>query len=256
MTDLSHVRAVYFDLDDTLCAYWDASKAALRESFETHLPDLAAEDSVRAWAIAFREFCPKLRELGLLDAYKRSGEVTRTELMRRTLKVLQREDEALAQALSHSYMTLRDRNLALFPDAIDVLNTLKPHYPLGLITNGPADIQRQEIATLRLESYFPHIYIEGELPVGKPDPSVFQAAQEAVDCQPHEVLMVGNSYHHDIAAAIKAGWRTAWIRRPSDVPPSVEAAQAKPEERPEGGPIPDLTIGSLSELLPKLKPSI
>jgi putative hydrolase of the HAD superfamily len=27
--DFSQVRAVYFDLDDTLCAYWDASKIAL-----------------------------------------------------------------------------------------------------------------------------------------------------------------------------------------------------------------------------------
>ena len=37
--DLSGVRAVYFDLDDTLCAYWEASKFALRRAFEDHGPE-------------------------------------------------------------------------------------------------------------------------------------------------------------------------------------------------------------------------
>lgn len=31
---LSGVKAIYFDLDDTLCAYWDACKQGLRETFE------------------------------------------------------------------------------------------------------------------------------------------------------------------------------------------------------------------------------
>jgi 2-haloalkanoic acid dehalogenase type II len=256
MADFTQVRAIYFDLDDTLCGYWDASKAALNETFSTLLPDMAVEDSLRAWAVTFRDFCPQLRQLGLLEPYKKRGEVTRTELMRRMLKHLDRFDETLAEQLSESYMALRDRNLKLFPDALQVLDTLKPHYPLGLITNGPADIQRQEIATLGIEAYFPNIYIEGELPVGKPDPSVFLAAQTAVGCQPHEVLMVGNSYHHDIAAAHRAGWRTAWVRRPSDVPPSMEPDRAKPEERPVDGPEPDLTLGELIELLPLLKPAV
>ena len=39
MAPFAEVRAVFFDLDDTLCGYWDACKIALRETFAEHGPD-------------------------------------------------------------------------------------------------------------------------------------------------------------------------------------------------------------------------
>lgn len=247
--DLSKVRAVYFDLDDTLCGYWDASKAALRKTFSAHGPEgFTPEEMVVHWANAFRDFAPRLRELGLFEIYLKNGEPTRTEQMRRTLDQAGIVDEARAQALSETYMRERDAGLRLFHDAIAVLDILKARYPLGLITNGPADIQRQEVNTLGIESYFQNIYIEGEMGVGKPDPSVFARAAAAVECEPHEVLMVGNSFGHDVTAALNCGWHAIWVRRASDVPPSATSV----EEPPPGAPIPDAVIQDLSELLPML----
>lgn len=255
MALFADVRAVFFDLDDTLCGYWDACKIGLRETFEIHCPEgHTAESLVRHWAAAFREFCPNLREFGLYDPYLKSGEITRTEQMRRTLARLGIEDAEHAARLSQCYMERRDANLALFPDALDVLNRLREAgYRLGLITNGPADIQRQEIETLGIGHYFDPIYIEGELGYGKPDPRVLPSAEAAVGCPPEQILFVGNSFGHDIAPAIEAGWRTAWIRRASDVPPSAdETANPSPEERPAGSRAPDVEIGELRELLPLL----
>jgi putative hydrolase of the HAD superfamily len=118
---------------------------------------------------------------------------------------------------------------------------------LGLITNGPADIQRQEVNTLGIAHYFDHIWIEGEMGEGKPVTRVFERAVEAAGSTPETTLMVGNSYKHDVAAAINMGWSAIWIRRPSDVPPSA-GPEAKPEERPQDGPVPTRTISDLREL--------
>lgn len=247
--DLSSVSYIFFDLDDTLCGYWDASKAALREAFEAHGPEgFSTDEHVQHWAAAFREFSPTLKQTGWYEGYLLKGEPTRTEQMRLTLKRMGIEDEELAMELSEAYAAARNSNLALFTDALNVLETLKPLYPMGLITNGPADIQRQEIATLGIERYFDNVYIEGEMGRGKPLPEVFEQIASEVGRQPHEILMVGNSYAHDVKPALRAGWFAIWVRRDSDVPPSY-GNTAKPEERPADDPVPHATIGNLSELL-------
>jgi FMN phosphatase YigB (HAD superfamily) len=230
-----NIKAVFFDLDDTLCTYWDASKRALWETFEKHRPqDLEPDQLVAEWAAAFREFLPHVKTPEWYSSYLATGEHTRTEQMHRTLLRLERDDPALAAQLSQTYMELRNQYLELFPEALEVLNDLKGRFPLGLITNGPA------------------VFIEGEQGIGKPEWEVFRRAEAAVGFSPEEVLFVGNSYAHDIVPAIEAGWKTVWVRRPSDVPPSVRGVQSEPEELPAGGATPDLVASNLREILPLL----
>ncbi|MDR3691920.1 MAG: HAD family hydrolase [Fimbriimonas sp.] len=247
---LQSVRAIYFDLDDTLCGYWNASKLGLRRTFEKYGPEgFDAEELVRHWAAAFRDFAPDLKRTDWYPGYLLTGEPTRTEQMRRMLARIGIDEPALASRLSMTYMEERDRSLELFPDAVEVLDQLRPIFPLGLITNGPADIQRQEIETLGIGTYFRHILIEGEMGEGKPAKSVFDRATSIMGCERHEILMVGNSYRHDIRAALEYGWHAIWVLRDSDVPPSASGDTLKPEALPQGAPEPDATIGSLSALL-------
>lgn len=244
--DLSGVRAIYFDLDDTLCGYWDASKTGLRQAFAEHGPEgFTPEEMVVHWATAFRSFAPNLKQTGWYETYLKTAEPTRTEQMRRTLEEAGLIDEERATLLSEAYMRSRDANLRLFSDAIETLDRLGAKYPLGLITNGPADLQRQEIATLGIEHYFQNIFIEGEMGEGKPKRAVFERAERAVGCEPHELLMVGNSFAHDITPALEYGWHAIWVRRASDVPPSATT----PEDMPEGAAPPDAVIQHLTELL-------
>jgi putative hydrolase of the HAD superfamily len=248
----SRVKAIYFDLDDTLCGYWLASKAGLRATFDQHpVPAYTTNDMISAWGKTFRDFSPELKEkTQLFHEYLSSGTVTRTHQMALTLLSLGIDDNELAKRLSQSYMVERDRNLKLFPDAVEVLEKLHGKYPLGLITNGPADIQNQEVDTLRLRDLMDNIFIEGEMRIGKPHQVVFDQAAEAVKCMADQILMVGNSYGHDIKPAIEYGWVTAWIRRDTDVP--ISSNSGKPEEKPAGEPEPDITINDLTELLPLL----
>lgn len=244
------VRAVYFDLDDTLCGYWEASKRALRETFEQHAIEGHDPDTmVREWGNAFRELLPEIKTDRWYPAYLRSGEPTRTEQMRRTLLRLGRDDAAHAALLSKVYADLRNGYLRLFPEVQGVLSELQPRYPLGLITNGPADVQRMEIETLGIGEFFDHIFIEGEMGFGKPVAEVFLRAAAAVNLSPGQVLFVGNSYPHDILPAIEMGWRTVWIRREPNALPNLDA-RPEPESRPQ----PDAEVSGLEELLELLRP--
>lgn len=244
------VRAIYFDLDDTLCAYWDACKIGLRLAFADAGPrEISVDDWIRYWAEAFREFAPTLKKTDWYAVYLVDAEPTRTEQMRRTLALAGIEDQPMASALSERYAHFRDANLALFPEALEVLESLHPRYPLGLITNGPADVQRQEINTLKVGRFFNPILIEGEMGEGKPNVGVMRRAESEIGFSGAEILFVGNSYGHDIFPAIQYGWRTAWVRRPSDVPPSSGPEPAKPESLPDGAPAPDAEISDLRELL-------
>ncbi|HRK22575.1 MAG TPA: HAD family hydrolase [Fimbriimonadaceae bacterium] len=238
------VRAVFFDLDDTLCAYWEAAGIGLRTAFELCRPyGKTPEEMIGHWGVAFRRFCPSIKGSDWYAEYLKSGEPTRNELMRLTLLEAGIQNETLSSKLGDLYAQARDENLRLFPDAVETLQKLKERFPLGLMTNGPADIQRQEVQTLGLDRIVDHVFIEGEMGEGKPLPAVFRRAESAVGLPPNELLFVGNSYGHDILPAIEAGWRTIWIRRPSDVAPS--AGDAKPEEKPDGKPDPDAVVSNL-----------
>ena len=194
---------------------------------------------------------PDAEATGWYEGYLKSGEATRTEQMRLTLLRLGIVDPDRAERLSEAYMKERDRALRLFEDTEEVLTALN-RYPLGLITNGPADIQRQEIATLGIEPYFDHIMIEGEMGEGKPKPAVFERAAALVGLLGAELLFVGNSYAHDVEPALEAGWHAIWVRRPTDIPPSAGADQAQPEQMHPSAPKPDAIVGHLRDILPML----
>lgn len=206
------------------------------------------EDCLAAWATEFKTFSHLVKTEEWYATYLAQGQVTRDELMRLALMRLGFDDPERASRLGDAYATRRDAMLKLFPEVPGVIEKLKSRFPLGLVTNGPADVQRQEIATLGIQSDFQYIFIEGEMGRGKPLPEVFRHVESEVRAQPPEILFVGNSYAHDIRPAISAGWRTAWVRRPSDVSPSA----GMPEEKPAGAPDPDLEIGNLTAILPLL----
>jgi len=247
--ELATVRAIYFDLDDTLCAYWNASKAALHATFDQHLGHAhSPSDMVSHWAETYREFAPLIKSEEWYPLYLVSGDPTRKEHMRRTITRIGLADEALAAALSATYRYERNARLELFPDALATLTHLHRHFPLGLMTNGPADIQREEVAQLGIGGFFTHYFIEGEVGVGKPVPYVFEKARAAVGFAPEEILMVGNSFGHDIRPAIAAGWKTVWLRRDTDVPPSARPGTL-PELPPADGPQPTGILGELAPLV-------
>ncbi|MCW5934554.1 MAG: HAD family hydrolase [Fimbriimonadia bacterium] len=221
--DVEKIKAVAFDLDDTLCAYMESAIRARREAFQKlvlpHTPETDLMTVDRVYKRAFWEMMDACQSEPWRSRYLKSGEPSRTETMRRMLLALGIENPNLAYEVSMAYAEARDDYLRLFEDALPVLQALKTRFPLGLITNGPAEEQRREIAVLGIEPFFDVVMIEGEFGIGKPDPRIFHSLSAHLQKYSEEILFVGNSWNHDIAGALAAGFQAAWINRENEPPP-------------------------------------
>lgn len=97
--------------------------------------------------------------------------------------------------------------------AEETLAALEAVLPLGLLTNGFADIQRPKIARLGWEKYFTWVAVAEELGVFKPDVAIYEKMCEMAALPPGRILYVGDSPVEDVLAARKLGLRTVWVRR-------------------------------------------
>jgi phosphoserine phosphatase len=99
-----------------------------------------------------------------------------------------------------------------YPHAAEVLDRLRRHVRLGLVTNGTSDLQRRKLALAGLADRFDVVVAACDVGVGKPDPAMFEAALDKLDVTPSEAVMVGNDLDRDIAGADAAGIRSLLIQ--------------------------------------------
>ncbi len=58
-----------------------------------------------------------------------------------------------------------------------------------------------------------HVFVSSRLKARKPHPNFFQAIQQSLGLQPHEVLLVGDNLENDYQAAKMAGWHAVLLQR-------------------------------------------
>jgi len=204
MLDLTTIKAITLDLDDTLWPIWPAierAEKALDDWLSLHAPMTAALFSNPATRHEIREHVIRSRpELKYnLSAIRR--EAIRLALYR------SREDPLLAEPAFNVFFDERNK-VTLFEDAVLALEFLSERYPLVAVSNGNADIRR-----IGIDGYFRASISAQEFGVGKPDPRIFHAAAGAVDVLPGEVLHVGDDATLDVLGALNCGMQTVWVNR-------------------------------------------
>jgi putative hydrolase of the HAD superfamily len=215
-----------FDLDDTLCDYAGARAERLRIAFgqalaAAHAREARVTDDVRPPAAAQRP-----PDLDALIAASIAVQPHGADHFPDLLRPYGVPAEAAALAVAW-YRANRFHGLGLFADALATLAAVRAALPgrrLGLITNGPAEVQRAKIELLGLDGLVDFALISGELGIEKPDPDIFRKALRMADATPDEAVFVGDSPDHDIAGARAAGIRAIWMNRsgrawPAALPP-------------------------------------
>lgn len=235
------IRALLFDLDDTLLETHHAHMTAIRLSCEraaAHHPEWIPERLQELFVSTYR----------VLEAQIESGELdfpNQLSFRQRTWEDTLRTcglSAALGEELAHVYLAERRKRYCLYEDVPAALDALAPHFHLVLVTNGLGDLQREKVTAVQLESWFPHVVVSGEVGSWKPDAGIFQHALKLADVESGEALMIGDNLHRDIAGAGALGIRTAWIRRYPHLTP-VEGI--RPDFEAEGLPalVAHLTAG-------------
>ena len=225
--DLNHIKAIFFDGDDTL---WDF-RAAMLQALEVTLAELrrmvgnpAAEALTVARMAEIREAVAA--ELGESTT---SVEVIRHEALARTLAEVGHPSPGGAQRLYEVYTEARFAATRPFPGVVDVLHDLKGRYRLGLVSNGNTHPER-----VGLGDIFSFVILAVECGIAKPDRRIFELALDKCGCDASQVVHVGDSLQSDILGANGCGICSVWLNR---------------EGAPNGtGIAPDRQISDLREL--------
>ena len=105
------------------------------------------------------------------------------------------------------------RSLRTLPFAEAALEALAPHALLVVATNSnySAEHTAALLDRMHIRPYFQHIFTSQTTDSMKPLAPYFRFMLQTLALQPHEVVMVGDSYFHDIEGAKWQGLWTVWL---------------------------------------------
>lgn len=258
------VKAIFFDLDDTLL--WDKRSVATAFEKTCKLASEISGNDCSGLEVAVRREASELYAgyatypytkmiginpfEGLWGTFDDEGDDFQQmkslmpdyqrEAWIRGLKGIGIDDPELGRKLAAHFPEARKQSPILYEESLEVLGQLKGRYQLLLLTNGSPSLQNMKLEiTPEIAPYFDHVVISGAFGRGKPDPAIFQHALSKFGLQPEDVLMVGDNLMTDIIGAKKAGIRSVWINREAKAPHETI--------------IPTYEINHLRELLPILE---
>lgn len=228
------IRAVLFDLDDTLCDdLWAAEQTvrAVAERARQHLPGVSADELTTAYNRLSEEIWTAID----LIRPPRLSDVRR-ELWQKALaecghgEAAGARDVAPVDDLVALHVSLRHSGVHLFPDALATLDALRgAGLRLALVTNGVSETHAEKIVALGIQNYFDALLMPDEVGFAKPDARVFHLACERLGVVPAEAAHVGDNPVSDVAGAKGAGLFAVWFNphgRPfpsSKIRPDAEA---------------------------------
>ncbi len=199
---LSPVKAITFDLDDTLYDNGPiirAAEEALDLHLETHHPQ-TAELQRQDWLKIKKKLISDNPALA-----SDMGELRMQSLLTALADELPSDQlEDAARACFDLFYHKRS-DFELDKNIHSCLQKLSKIVPLVAITNGNVDPEQIGIA-----DYFQHFFHANvSLPM-KPAPALFEAAIVHLGIRAGEILHVGDNLVKDIQGALDAGMQTAW----------------------------------------------
>ncbi|KIF07138.1 hydrolase [Streptomyces sp. RSD-27] len=203
------IRAVLWDIDDTLFDYTGADAAGLSR----HLRDEGLGERHGTPAEALAEW---RRVTERHWARFAAGEVTfRGQRQDRVRDFLGRPDlgDDEADAWFDRYVAHYQAAWALFPDVLPALDALAGRYRHGVLSNSSEANQDPKLRRLGLRDRFEVLVCAAELGVSKPDAAAFLAACGALGLRPSEVAYVGDQPEIDARGARDAGLTAVWLDR-------------------------------------------
>lgn len=214
----STIRAVLFDLDDTL---WPIVPVILRAEsmlfdwLRNHAPAVPARFSMTSLRERRRELMASqprytydltaLRYAGLHEAFTACG-----------------EDCAKIEQAMAVFAQARNE-VTPFEDVATCLPRLANHVRLGSLTNGGADLQ-----TIGLAHHFDVSLAAHQIGCAKPDPAIFHTACDVLGLAPAEVAYVGDDLVLDVEGAQRAGLHGIWMNRAGG-PAKAEHSYIEPD---------------------------
>jgi len=227
------LRAILFDLDDTLYGYAPCNEAGLRAAHERLAGEVTASyDDFRA--------CHDEVRLELAEQLEgQAASHNRAIFFKRIAERLVGPGRgSLAVELYDTYWRVFLDTMEPAPAALQLLQDLSRTHRLALVSNHTTEVQLRKLEALGFEPYFEVVMTSEEAGVEKPDPRIFEQALRLLQVAPADSVMVGDGPGVDLLGAQRAGVRCLLSRE--FVAPRLDGYEAAE------------TLDSLSELPSKL----
>lgn len=204
------IKAVLFDLDDTLFDHRGCAREAL-----TQLRRMVRAFEARTLEELERDYHRLLEELHLkVIAGEMSLEASRQARFRELLRLAGVEaDEAFTAQVARLY---HEAYLAAYrppPGAVALLQALEGRAKVGIVTNNITSEQVRKIQACGLERFIDALVVSDEAGACKPEPAIFELALARLGARAQEAVMIGDAWATDILGARAAGIRAIWFNR-------------------------------------------
>ncbi len=113
--------------------------------------------------------------------------------------------------LAELHRGIARKRLRPYPQVLETLEQLHPHYRLGIVSDAQSAYAVPELRAVGLANYFDPIIISGDYGYRKPDARLFERALAALEIQPEQAIFVGNDLYHDIAGAQQIGMKAILV---------------------------------------------
>lgn len=195
---LSGIRGVVFDLDDTL--YPERAYA------------LSGFRAVGAW-LQGRIACPADPAARMIELFEAG---VRGRIFNQILTEWN-HPEPIQPVVDEMVRVYREHvpAIELAPDARAVLDAWHGRFRLGLISDGPEVMQRRKVAALGLERWLDPIVLTDAFgrAYWKPHPRAFETVQTAWGFSGRECVYIADNPSKDFVAPRALGWRTVQMCR-------------------------------------------
>ncbi|EPE2667137.1 HAD family hydrolase [Vibrio parahaemolyticus] len=224
------LKAIFFDMDETLCGTSQADKSAgqkfaawIQQTYpQVSDPQAFLQRYLQGVYKKLNAEFPQLVALLPDENAFRCG-LIQTILAENGIHI----EAEQAQQAQHYFDSARMGAFTFFPGVKEMLMDLRKHYKLVVITNGPIFSQHPKLKATQMDEWVDHIIVGGEEPEEKPAASIFQKALNLVDIKPEEALHIGDSLAADIAGANNMGILSVWVNatgasNPTEITPNFE----------------------------------
>lgn len=217
------VKAVLFDLDDTLFDHLHSTRQGLLTICQAYPPL-----QQRALEELFSDYTRLLDEVHLqVLAGKLTIDEARRERFRRFFLLHHPETSNLPEMAAHAATLHRATYQASrqpVTGARELLEYLHGKVKIAIVTNNLQVEQVEKLRYLELDHLIDELVTSEKTGFIKPDPGIFHVALARLGCRAEEAVMIGDAWKSDIVGATQAGVRAIWLNRIGMACPDAEMA--------------------------------
>jgi putative hydrolase of the HAD superfamily len=197
---LNLIKAVVFDLDNTLMDFMKMKRRAI-------------EEAVPAMVDAGLKINTEVANNIIDEIYKEQGIEYQQVFDDMLKKIADKIDYKILAAGIVAYRRAREASLIPYPHVYSTLNQLlKMGIKMGIVSDAPVKEAWLRLAYLNFHHTMDAVVTFDDTGERKPSPAPFRRILEKLNVTPQEAIMVGDWAERDIIGAAKIGMKTAFAR--------------------------------------------